>query len=74
MKKFYNFSENLKKLRKNKKMSQEILAEKIGVSRQSIYNWENNLAIPKITDILLICDIFGCELNFLIYNNDFQID
>lgn len=55
-------------------MSQEILAEKIGVSRQSIYNWENNLAIPKITDILLICDILECELNFLIYNNDFQID
>ena len=35
------FGENLRILRKSKKMSQETIAEKVGVSRQSISKWEN---------------------------------
>lgn len=41
------FGENLKKLRKSKKLSQESLAEKIGVSRQSVSKWECGLSFPK---------------------------
>lgn len=70
MEKICNFSKKLKKLRKNKKMSQETLAEKLEVSRQTIYNWENNYYTPKINEILMICDIFECELSFLINDNN----
>lgn len=38
------FGENLKYLRKSKKMSQEDLAEKVGVSRQSVSKWETPIA------------------------------
>lgn len=42
-----NFGENLKKMRKSKKMSQEDLAEKINVSRQSISKWETGISHIK---------------------------
>ena len=35
-----NFGDNLKRLRKFKKISQERLAEKVGVSRQAVSKWE----------------------------------
>ena len=41
------FGENLKKLRKSKKLSQEELAEKMKVSRQSVSKWETGLSFPK---------------------------
>lgn len=41
------FGENLKVLRKEAKMSQEILAENVGVSRQSVSKWECGLSFPK---------------------------
>lgn len=37
------FGDNLRTLRKNKKISQEALAEKVGVSRQSVSKWETGL-------------------------------
>ncbi len=42
-----NFGDNLRILRKSKKMSQEDLAEKIKVSRQSVSKWETGLSFPK---------------------------
>ena len=42
-----NFGENLRLLRKNSKMSQEVLAEKLGVSRQSVSKWEVGSAYPE---------------------------
>ena len=41
------FGDNLKKLRKVKKLSQEELAEKIGVSRQSVSKWETGMLLCK---------------------------
>ena len=40
------FGDNLKSIRKNKKMSQEQLAEKVNVSRQSVSKWESVSANP----------------------------
>ena len=39
-----NLGDNLKKIRKENNLSQEQLAEKLGVSRQSVSKWESNLA------------------------------
>ena len=66
------FSENLYNLRKRNKMSQEKLAEKIGVSRQSVSKWENGTAYPEINRILELCKIFHCQLNDLV--NDKILD
>ena len=63
------FGENLKNLRKIKKLSQEKLAEKVGVSRQSISKWECGEAYPEMDNILILCEIFNCKLNDLIHED-----
>ena len=69
-----NFGENLKLLRKNSKMSQEVLAEKLGVSRQSVSKWEVGSAYPEMTNITALCTIFHCNINDLINENIIDID
>ena len=68
------FGENLRVLRKSKNMSQETIAEKVGVSRQSISKWENGEAYPEMKNILSLCDIFHCKINDLVHNNLTDID
>ena len=63
------FGDNLKKLRKNKKMSQEELAEKVNVSRQSVSKWENGEAYPEMNNILELCKIFHCNIGELVNDN-----
>ena len=46
------FGENLKNIRKEKNMSQEQLAEKVNVSRQSVSKWETGESYPEMNNIL----------------------
>ena len=48
------FAEKLKSLRKQASMSQEQLAEKLGVSRQAVTKWETDTGIPDIENIKLV--------------------
>lgn len=66
------FGDNLKNLRKSKKLSQEVLAEKVGVSRQSVSKWETGEAYPEMNNILMLCKIFHCNINELV--NDSLMD
>lgn len=66
------FADNLKKIRKRKNISQEELAEKVGVSRQSVSKWETSEAYPEMNNILELCKIFKCNINDLV--NDQMID
>ena len=68
------FDENLYNLRKTQKISQEKLAEKIGVSRQSVSKWENGTAYPEMTRIFELCKIFHCKLNDLVNDNILDFD
>lgn len=61
------FGDNLRNLRKKKKISQESLAEKVGVSRQSVSKWECGDAYPNMDNIFKLCDIFHCKINDLIH-------
>ena len=63
------FGDNLKLIRKNKNMSQELLAEKMNVSRQSVSKWENGEAYPEMNNILELCKIFHCKINDLIHTD-----
>lgn len=69
-----NFGENLKKLRKSKKLSQEELAEKMQVSRQSVSKWETGAAYPEMNNILELCKIFHCRINDLVNDSIIDID
>lgn len=64
--------EKIAALRLSADISQEQLAEKISVSRQSVSKWEMDQALPQIDKVLLICELFGistdellCEKNAL---------
>lgn len=66
-----NLSENLKKIRKDNNLSQEQLAEKLGVSRQSVSKWESNLAYPEMDKVLQLCKIFNLNIDELL-NQDIK--
>lgn len=68
------FGENLYNLRKKQKITQEKLAEKIGVSRQSVSKWENGTAYPEMNRIFELCKIFHCKLNDLVNENILDFD
>lgn len=68
------FGENLYNLRKNAKMSQEKLAEKLDVSRQSVSKWENGESYPEMEKIMKLCNIFHCKINDLVHENMTDID
>lgn len=63
-----NFSENLINLRKLNNMSQETLAEKLNVSRQTIYKWENDITYPDMDKVVDISKIFNVSIDVLITN------
>ncbi len=60
------FGENLQFLRKRASMTQEELAEKMEVSRQSVSKWESNAAYPEMDAILRLCGLFRCDLDTLL--------
>lgn len=59
-------SENIYALRRKSGLSQEALAEKIGVSRQSISKWETGAATPELEKLKALCSCFGVTLDELI--------
>ena len=61
-----NLADNLKKIRKDNNLSQEQLAEKLGVSRQSVSKWESGLSYPEMDKVLQICQLFNLNINELI--------
>ena len=61
-----NFGERLKQIRANQGLSQEQLAEKIGVSRQAITKWETNRGLPDVENMVILAEIFKVTLDELI--------
>ena len=62
-----SFGNNLQFLRKmHNRITQEELAEKLGVSRQTISKWEQDLAYPEIEKMIDLCQIFSCTMDQLV--------
>ena len=66
-----NLSDNLKKIRKDNNLSQEDLAEKLGVSRQSVSKWESGVAYPEMDKVLELCKLFNLNIDELL-NQDIK--
>lgn len=58
--------EKLSKLRKENNITQEQLADTLGVSRQSISKWENNEAYPETDKLIHMSEMFRCSLDYLL--------
>ena len=56
-------------LRTEHGISQEQLAEKINVSRQSVSKWEMDQALPQIDKVLLLCELFDISTDTLLQEN-----
>lgn len=59
------FNENLVRYRKLKGFTQEEMAEKMQVSRQSVSKWENGEAVPELAKIMKLADILDVNLDVL---------
>ena len=66
------FEEKLVKLRKEHKLSQEQLAEKLGVSRQAISRWEAGETTPDLANLRGLCDAFGVSADSLIREGEVE--
>lgn len=64
-----NLGENILRLRKNAKLSQEMLAEKIGVSRQTISNWELGETSPNPEQLKLLSKTLKVSVDELLEND-----
>ena len=70
-----NLKEKLIKIRKDNNLTQEELAEKLYISRQTVSNWENGKFYPDIETLILISNTFNIPLDDLLKNDkDVVID
>lgn len=61
-----SFGTNLQALRRRSGMTQEGLADALGVSRQSVSKWESDGSFPEMEKLVQLCDLFGCPLDMLV--------
>lgn len=64
-----SFGDRLLKIRKKKNISQEQLAREIGVTRQTVSNWELNTTIPNIDDLKKISEALNISYDKLLNSN-----
>lgn len=61
-----SFRDNLLYLRAAQGMTQEQLAERLGVSRQSVTKWESDKSTPEMDKLIALCQVFDCTLDELV--------
>ena len=65
-----NISNNIKKYRKKLGLSQEALADELGVTSQAVSKWECMQSIPDIEMMVMLCTFFGIAMDKLILDKD----
>lgn len=59
------FKENLIQMRKMRRMTQEEVAEKVGVTRQAVAKWESGETVPDLEKCKTLAELFGVSLDDL---------
>ena len=60
------FSEKLLELRRKEGLSQEQLADRLGVTRQSVSKWESGAAVPELSKLVALSDLFSVSVDYLV--------
>ena len=60
------FSEKLSALRRREGLSQEQLADRLGVTRQSVIKWEGGTATPELVKLISLSELFGVSVDYLV--------
>lgn len=66
-----SFGERLKSLRESKGFTQDELAEKVGVTKQAISQYERGVRRPDFDTLSALCDLFNVSSDFLLGKSDF---
>jgi len=64
-----SLGKNIQYLRKQKKLTQEQLAEQMNVSRQTVSRWEADEAVAELPKLVELSDLFACKLDALVRDN-----
>lgn len=64
--------EKISRLRKENNYTQEQLAERMGVSRQSVSKWESNIAYPETEKLIQLSELFDCTLDYLLKEDELE--
>ncbi len=64
-----SFGENVGFYRRQLDITQEELAERLFVSRQTVSRWETDSTLPDVETIIRLCDVFECDMDTLVRGN-----
>lgn len=67
-----NLADRLQHLRKTKGLSQEALADKLGVARQSVSKWESGQSLPDLEKLILLSEILEVSTDYLLKGTEPQ--
>lgn len=67
------YSNRIRELRKNKSLSQEQLADKLGVTKQAVSQMERGARKPSVTMLEALCDFFNVSTDYLLGKEDVTI-
>ena len=67
------FGKRLAYIRKKRKMSQDDLAEKVGISRQILHKYEADISDPRLFVFVCLADALGVSLEYLARGGDDEI-
>lgn len=65
--------EQIRDLRNAKNLSQVQLADRLGVTKQSVSNWENNNILPSVDMLKHIANYFHCSTDYLLEMNEGKV-
>lgn len=65
-----NLAEKLQLLRNNNRLSQEELADKLGISRQAISKWESGQSTPDLKKLIIIAELYNVTIDSLVKDSD----
>ena len=68
------FGNKLLQLRKNRKMSQEQLADKLCVTRQAVSKWELDETLPDTDNLIKIADLFYVSVEYLVNEDVYRVE
>ena len=60
------FGDQIRKMRESKQISQSEFARLLGVSRQSVCNWEHSTITPSLDLLIRISDVLGCSTDYIL--------
>ena len=64
----------LKEARLNRDLTQEVIAEKLNVSRQTISNWENEKSYPDIISVIELSNLYSIHLDYIFKGDDTMME